>query len=353
MAAISTNDPKLSASNVAAVQYGTRAQVSATLLAFASLANGQTFVTVTTLGAPLSYTIDAALSGKSTLAEVTAAQAVIMNADSTNAYTWTATATGLTAVAKSPGTLFNVAPSGSCLSGRVGTVTVFGGDALTSGSLVAGGTDEQYQAGRVSTVCGIHPRKMIGWYTPLTFLTLPTGMTAQNPTYSINGVAVTVSTSVIGWASNALRYFPGANFGDVKWAIGCKVSLVNDTTEAAVYLHASAQDYMGVMVSRTAGVRIVYGTGYNPAVAWGPSYTQVVAASPSTGTGIHSLVIYSRGDGTFYVEFDDVVYGSFAITQVSTWNSSGSALGMVRDSGGACSIVWNALWFMGDYRSWR
>lgn len=123
---ISTNDPKGSQSQNALVWNGARAVVSASPLAFASLANGQTFVTITPTGAVNSRTINAALAASTDLPTFCAALALELNTSGTTAFTWTATSTGLLGTAKQVGGAFNRAPTGTSLIGGIGAISAVG-----------------------------------------------------------------------------------------------------------------------------------------------------------------------------------------------------------------------------------
>jgi hypothetical protein len=116
------------------IYQGTRSVVAAPILAFASLANGQTFVTITPSGAADSRTINAALAASTDRPTFCAALALELNAAGTTAYVWTVNVTsdGLIGTAKTPGSAFNRAPTGTALVGAVGSISTFGENAAIS-----------------------------------------------------------------------------------------------------------------------------------------------------------------------------------------------------------------------------
>ena len=119
--------PRTSAQE-AALFRGTYAVVSASPLAFASLANGQTFATITPALAADSRTINAALAASTDLPTFCAALANDLNTigGNTTAYNWTATASTVVGTAKAPGDSFNKIPTGTALVGGVGSIATLG-----------------------------------------------------------------------------------------------------------------------------------------------------------------------------------------------------------------------------------
>lgn len=116
---------------------GTRAVVAAQPLAWASLANGQTFVTITPALAADSRTINAALAASTDRPTFCAALALELNTANTTAFVWTVNGTsdGLIGTAETPGDEFNSSPTGTALVGGIGSVTTMGADAAASVSL--------------------------------------------------------------------------------------------------------------------------------------------------------------------------------------------------------------------------
>jgi hypothetical protein len=112
------------------VYQGQKAVISASPLARVSLANGQTFDTITPAGAADSRTINAALAASTDLPTFCAALAADLNSvgGNTTAYVWTVNGTsdGLVGTAKTPGTSYNVFPTGTALVGGRGSVSASG-----------------------------------------------------------------------------------------------------------------------------------------------------------------------------------------------------------------------------------
>jgi hypothetical protein len=112
----------------AALFQGTRAVVAAPILAWASLANGQTFVTITPAGAADSRTINAALVASTDRPTFCAALAAELNLANTTAYTWTVNGAGdgLIGTAKAIGMAYNSVPTGTCLTPNSAKITTLG-----------------------------------------------------------------------------------------------------------------------------------------------------------------------------------------------------------------------------------
>jgi hypothetical protein len=144
---------------------GTRAVVAAPLLAFASLANGQTFVTITPALAADSRTINAAKAASSDRPTFCAALAADLNTTGggTTAYIWTVNgaADGLIGTAKAPGIAYNSIPTGTALVGGVGSLTTTGTDAGANGDRVSA---HQPSEGDVSIPLVVYPAD--GTYAP-------------------------------------------------------------------------------------------------------------------------------------------------------------------------------------------
>jgi hypothetical protein len=117
------------------IYVGQKAVVAAPILAWASLANGQTFVTITPAGAADSRTINAALALSTDRPTFCAALAADLNTTGggTTAYVWTVNGTsdGLIGTAKTPGVAFNLVPTGTALVSGLGSITTLGIDAQT------------------------------------------------------------------------------------------------------------------------------------------------------------------------------------------------------------------------------
>lgn len=291
------------------------------------------------------------VTGQSTLVGVLGVERDALNARPNAAYVWAINSTndGLTGTAKLAGDVWNVAPQGTTLIS--GSVSTFGGDPIASGIMIDGPSAREYWAGMASKLSGIHPRRMYFSYCEFESDLPPANYTATNLVYDARGGVLNGTNSLV--YSRNYTNFSGSDFGDVKWAIGFSGKLGTANTEASIYLNASAQDYIGVMMSRTYGVCLAYGTGYNPQGAWGPGLTQVVPASDLTGAGYHNLSLYSRGDRTYYVVFDDIIYGTFSVTQSAAWNLYGDLIALVKDPAGAGSHIWDSVWIAGDFRGRR
>jgi hypothetical protein len=116
------------------VYQGQRAVIAAPILAFASLANGQTFATITPALAADSRTINAALALATDRPTFCVALAAELNSAGTTAYVWTVNGAGdgLVGTAKTPGIAANYKPTGTALVGGVGAISTVGFDPISS-----------------------------------------------------------------------------------------------------------------------------------------------------------------------------------------------------------------------------
>jgi hypothetical protein len=196
------------------IYQGTRAVVAAPILAWASLANGQTFVTITPALATDSRTINAALAASTDRPTFCAALAAELNTANTTAYVWTVNALldGLVGTAKAPGIAFNAIPTGTALTGEKGSVTTVGLDPMYAQgtkleSLASGGWQDT-----VSKLFDLYAPNSTDWgylkpgAYPLGKPTLPAGMTEPD----LSGAPIRLANGIFYWSALVLRSSTGS-----------------------------------------------------------------------------------------------------------------------------------------------